>query len=434
MTDMIYNTNSDTLTPASGVVPVSGTIGGVNSGVSSEIGEVFFVPRAEAPSKESPPAKEPEEASGQKKEAPQKEEPEAAQKEAEVAPEAAAEAPAVAESPPSEEGDSEEKPPEAQEPEKTFEVLVNGELTKIPASATIKTESKSGKTVEFSLQDVVNDVYGKKEISRRINELHEWKKENEQVLERGAVFNEFADRISALEGEELLKTALNELNKVNPKLEAAFAAHYDRIFQEAEKTSRMSPEEKERYTEQKTLAKYRAKEEESKRQDEARKQTEFISTTLESISKKWDVKDKELNALYKHATENKIIDPKTTPLPDVLKQLDSLAAEHAFTVKAAAVLEKINKALSDDSDAINDLVDWQFLNPRADVKQLQDRAKKLYGAPAPVAEKEEAPKRIKKQKGIPAKQSTVRFVDEQDKPAKVVMIDDGSHLRPMPKK
>jgi hypothetical protein len=302
----------------------------------------------------------------------------------------------------------EEEAEEAEESaEKTFKVSVDDGEIEIPESTKIKLETKSGKEAEVSFEELKNDYWGKQEISRQFSELDNQKKEFQTQLEAAKGFNEFNDNISKLEGDDLLLAVLNKANELNPQLEKAFEDYYNRIFETAQVVKDLSPEQKELYEAQQKVKSFESKEQQRETEALQKQHEDFKSKRSADIRKKWSVDNDLIDGAYTYALNNRLIDREKTSLEETFRVVEDIVAEYTYEGRALGALQSIKSDKAEDLKAVNDLIDWQFRNPKAGDKELKARAKKLYGPVKSKAEPKATKAKPAKRTSLPPKKDSV---------------------------
>ena len=305
---------------------------------------------------------------------------------------------------------SDEKPEQKEEAVLTSSESEDSSETKAPSESE-EAESdkhswttKSGKKYEASMQELQNAWSLYDENKRRMSELDGEKKKLEKKIVLAEHHEKFVtEKLSKLEGNDLLKAVLEEAHKVNPKIESALQGYYDSVFSEAQKVMGMSSDQREMY-EAKKKASFYENQEKQRMESEKKAQIEkSVNQRLSEIKKTWEVDDKLIDSAYSLALNKKWISEKTSH-QEALETIEEIVAEYTFEQKALDSFKKL-KVEADDS-ALNDMIDWQFRNRKAGKKELEERIKKLY-----LKEPESEPvKKKKPKKEEPAAQPQMRIL------------------------
>lgn len=248
----------------------------------------------------------------------------------------------------------------------------------VPLDVPHKWSTKAGDEFEATLQELRNDYCGKQELSRRFSEFDLRQKEFEEQLARGTQFETFEKEVSSLQGDDLLLKVLETANQMNPQLEQAFEAYYNKVFNEASKVLQMTPHERDLYEAQKKAAFYEKKEQERATRSAEVKKQEFINSRVEGIKGSWKVDNELIDSVYNLSLQRGWIS-ETDPIDKILDTVESKVARYVFEDKAEAVLKKVAPELANNDECISDLASWQERNPNKGRKDLEARAKKLFG-------------------------------------------------------
>lgn len=275
--------------------------------------------------------------------------------------------------------ESEDKSEESEEAEEADEA---------DESPMISWETKKGEKFEASEQELKSAYCLYEENKKRMTEISNEKKELEQDLMVAQQSTEFTNKIKTLEGQDLLLAVLDQANTHNPKVEQALEAFYSKVFKEAQTVASMTPQERAAYDQQKKLEYYESQEQTRVQQEKASQEANFIRTERERIKTDWSVDDSLVTEANKVAIQKGLIN-ETTPLNKASETVEAIIKDYVFEGRAKEVLDVINPELKLDISVLDDLVEWQFRNPKAGAEALEKRAKKLFGS----EKKDKQPKR-----------------------------------------
>lgn len=263
-------------------------------------------------------------------------------------------------------------------------------------SAIIEWETKKGEKFSASEQDLKSAYCLYDENKKRMTALSEEKKELEAEISIARQTAQFNEKLSGLEGNDLLVAILDQAHAINPKVEAAMEAFYSNIYKEANVTATMNPEQRAAYDKEKRLAYFEQQEQQREQQNKFKQEEDYKSSARERIKTEWSVDDALVSEANRLAVNRGFID-ETTPLDKSVKVVEGIIADYVYENRAKEILNAINPDLVGDISNLDELVEWQFRNPRAEQKALEQRAKKLFGSEA--REQDRRPSRSAKKTG-----------------------------------
>lgn len=276
------------------------------------------------------------------------------------------------EEPQEEEVLKEEEPQEEvqKEPPKTLSIGDN----ELSYDQELTLMTKSGKEANIKVEELVNDYWGKSEVSRKLTEIDRYQKE---VLEPKQKVADYVEtlvnnlREKADKG-DMVEYLFQEVKKLVPESGEAINNFYGYVYDEVDKLKSMSPDQRERYQLEQENMQLKKQSQSSQEQIENKRVDQVISGRLLQIEESYGVSREILKGHYADLVKGGQISDDM-PIEQSLDALENVIVVDGYISKARELLSKYNV---DDEDTLLDLVNYQM---RHGSGKLEARVESLLG-------------------------------------------------------
>jgi len=258
---------------------------------------------------------------------------------------------------------------------KSHKISLNGEEIDLPQDTVFKVKV-DGQETEVSLQEALNSYSGHKAVDRRFTELNH---EKNKLFETKKILDDNVNRIFQLAQEGKPQEALISFFKglgVEPI--QAMETLRNQFWQEAEKLSEMTPEERRAYEAELRAESYKSQYESVRQQDAMIAQQKEINSRIVDLQKAHEIDDEtfdntaeELLALKSEGKLDQVITPEL---------IIQVALHDKKVEKATAMLEAINPDILLDEN-LDKVV--SMMNSGMSYDEVMDYARHKWGSGNP---------------------------------------------------
>lgn len=312
---------------------------------------------------------------------------------------------------------SKDKKDEEEKEIKKFELQNGDDKVELRADSKVLVPI-DGKSVEMSLQEVINKASGNMAVDKRFsdlaNEKQSHKVEKSQFnIERDELMgkvNSFAEAVNNKDGLGAVK-ALATLTGNNP---IELRQHFkDLMINEVKAYLEMSPENQKEFDIKQERAYYRQERDYFEDQRSVQQANNELETSLINFQTKHGISNADLVALYDRA-EEKSLDIQSA------EDLESFYNQEQTQEKSSSLISEVDPSLKDDKETLSIVSEFMAKNPEMKDAEVIQAIKNAMGIDDSKEDKQEKSlsdkiknKQAKNQKGKKPKQE-VDFDDEED--------------------
>lgn len=279
-----------------------------------------------------------------------------------------------------EEGSSEEEEVDSQEKgeEASPRTLKIGD-SEFSLDLELDLKTKGGKEAKVKVEELINDYWGKSEVSRKLTEIDRFQKE--VLAPKEKVVNYVENLVTSLRNKAqddklgAVETLISEMTNLVPELRPAIQEFYSYMYDEFGKLSTMSPEQREQYNLLKENETLKKQTQARVSQDQNERTNQVISDRLTSLEGTYNISRDDLKRHYSSLVEDGKIS-EDMPIEASLNALEDAIVVDGYIQGARKVLEMYGQ--DTDEDSILDLVNYQIRHG-GDKAKLEARAEGLFG-------------------------------------------------------
>lgn len=267
-------------------------------------------------------------------------------------------------------------------PVETLRFKVGDNFVEVPLDAEIELDTKTGKSTKLKASELKNDYWGKQEISRRFSEFDKLKKDLEGAKTSqeflSSVKAQLEDAVKKKDSSKFVSSVLQFAVDQLPEGQDLLQDYYNNLYKEFQELNKLPEDAKKA----KLLEKENTQLKDTLKNKEAVRQQAVMEEQAEvrasSIKEKFNLDSTSWVALVDKLEQAGLV-TDSTPLPKALETMEQYAELQFQTIRAETALEKVDKSLITNQQALKELIYFQKLNPQAELEEILVRADKLFG-------------------------------------------------------